>query len=260
MLIAFELGGRASSHLARELGLLLSCDVLVRRIRRSPLPAKLAEEVRVLGVDDWALLKGERCGTILLDLERSRVVVLLPDRSVETLDQWLLEHPGVEVISRDRYRSYIEGASTGAPDAVANHLRCLRKGSVHPLAHPRLERTKGTRYESQEITRLLMLEARDQDTMHPDQSQYLAELRKRCPELADAQQQLAGSFAKIVCKVEEEKLGNWFEEAEKSTLPEIRTFVRGIRQDEEAVRAAISLPWSNAQVEGRVSKLIEKQM
>lgn len=43
---------------------------------------------------------------------------LLPDRSAETLAEWLREHPGVEIVSRDRYRPYIEGVTTGAPEAV----------------------------------------------------------------------------------------------------------------------------------------------
>ncbi len=116
LLIAFELGGRAGARLAAELRLLISRDALLRRLRGSPV--KLVGEVRVLSVDDWASRKGEKYGTILVDLERRRVVDLLPDRSADTLAGWLEEHPGVEVVSRDRYRPYIEGASVGAPDAV----------------------------------------------------------------------------------------------------------------------------------------------
>ena len=72
----------------------------------------------MLGVDDWAWCKGQRYGTILVDLERHCVIDLLPDRRAETLADWLRDHPGIEIISRDRARAYIKGINQGAPDAI----------------------------------------------------------------------------------------------------------------------------------------------
>lgn len=74
--------------------------------------------VRVLGVDDWAWKKGMSFGTILVDLERNEVVDVLPTRSAEVLSLWLSQHPGVEILGRDRQGEYAEGARQGAPDAV----------------------------------------------------------------------------------------------------------------------------------------------
>jgi transposase len=117
LLIAFELGGEAGSRLAHELGLLVSPDALLERLRGGPSPK--TDGVRVLGIDDWAKRKGRRSyGTILVDLEQHKVVDLLPDRTAETLQEWLKDHPDIEVVSRDRYQPYIDGIRMGAPGAV----------------------------------------------------------------------------------------------------------------------------------------------
>src|SRR5438094_375722 len=55
---------------------------------------------------------------VLVAWERRQPVALLPDRTAETVAQWLREHPGVEVIARDRSSAYAEGAQHGAPAAT----------------------------------------------------------------------------------------------------------------------------------------------
>jgi transposase len=61
---------------------------------------------RVVGIDDWAWKRGHRYGTIVCDLERRRIVDLLPDREGATVEAWLTEHPEVETVARDRGVGY----------------------------------------------------------------------------------------------------------------------------------------------------------
>src|SRR5215210_5777008 len=124
--IAFALGGEAGARLARELGLLVSPDTLLNRIRGALRPD--AEDVRVVGVDDFGFRKGNAPGTILVDLERHEVADLFEGHSGESIARWLRRHPGVEVVARDRSHVCREGINAGAPGAlqVADRWHLLR--------------------------------------------------------------------------------------------------------------------------------------
>lgn len=114
--VAFACGGEQGARLADRLGIAASPDTLLREIRRSP--NENCPPVRIVGVDDWALRRGKRYGTILVDLERHCPVDLLPDRTSEAFRVWLQGHPEIEIISRDRGDCYIKGADQGAPQAI----------------------------------------------------------------------------------------------------------------------------------------------
>ncbi len=114
--VGLAIGGEAGVRVLIEVAMPTSGDTLLRLIRDAP--QEETATPRVLGVDNWAWCKGQRYGTILVDLERRCVIDLLPDRKAETLADWLRDHPGIEIISRDRAGAYIKGINQGAPDAI----------------------------------------------------------------------------------------------------------------------------------------------
>ena len=114
--VGVALGGNAGSRLLRHLAMPASTDTVLRLVHRLPLPAQ--EPPRIVGVDDWAIRKRCTYGTVVVDLERRRVLDLLPDRTAETLAGWLRAHPAIEAVARDRSTEYARGITLGAPKAV----------------------------------------------------------------------------------------------------------------------------------------------
>jgi|SRR5579864_1533734 len=138
--LGLALGGEAGARTAQRLGMIVSGDTLLRHVRRMGREQELVGIApRVLGIDDWAWRKGYRYGTVLCDLERRRVIDLLPDRRTHTVVEWLRSHAPPVIISRDRAGAYAEAARQGAPGAIQvadrfHLLRNLREALEHVLA------------------------------------------------------------------------------------------------------------------------------
>ncbi|WP_235845818.1 ISL3 family transposase [Dictyobacter aurantiacus] len=165
--IAVVLSGQAGSRLTEQLAMPVSADTLLRRAKKKAPPSPTP---RILGVDDFAFRRGRTYGTILINLESHQPVDVLEDRSAETFADWLRKHPGVEIISRDRSKDYLRGATEGAPQAQQvidrwHLLKNLREAVERFLSHtqmpeevraeisltiaPRQKRTSGERARSE---------------------------------------------------------------------------------------------------------------
>lgn len=114
--IGLVAGGETGTRLAAKVGMQTKASTLLCSVLS--IPDDPAPKVRILGVDNWSWKKGRRYGAILVDLERRKIIDLLPDRSSTTFAQWLKKHPEVKIISRDRGTDFAAGAREGAPQAT----------------------------------------------------------------------------------------------------------------------------------------------
>src|SRR5712692_10610930 len=101
--------GADAAQIASSFSVPTTAKTIIRRVLQLPLPSE--GSVHKVGIDEWAWKKGHRYGTILVDLEKRRVVQLLADRSVETSQAWLRKHPEIDLVSRDRGKIFREAAT-----------------------------------------------------------------------------------------------------------------------------------------------------
>jgi transposase len=98
--------------------------------------------------------------------------------------------------------------------------------------------------------------------LEPEEQALLQVLWDRCPELKTAAE-LAREFADMVRRRRSGEWDSWMASVQgPGVARELRSFAEGLRQDEAAVRAALSLEWSNGPVEGQINRLktLKRQM
>ncbi|MEF2559261.1 ISL3 family transposase [Aurantimonas sp. C2-5-R2] len=114
--LGLALGGRPAACFAQRLMMPVSNDTLLRVVRRRARSRR--ESLNVVGIDDFAFRRNHHYGSIVCDLERRRIVKLLPDREIATVAAWMSDHPEITVVSRDRGGGYGEATARALPNAV----------------------------------------------------------------------------------------------------------------------------------------------
>jgi transposase len=141
---------------------------------------------------------------------------------------------------------------------VRRRVAGWRQGGSVPGRSSRSEPTV-KRPSSRRVSWWLLTEWTD---LEPDERGLLDALWSRCPELKTATE-LAREFAAMV---RQRQSGQWDSGMASVQAPgvarELRGFAEGLKQDEAAVKAALSLEWSNGQTEGQINRLktLKRQM
>jgi transposase len=135
--IGLTIGGRPGARFAERRTIDVSRMTLIRLVRALPAPAMSCPDV--LGVDDFALRRQHRYGTVLVDVAASKIVDLLPDRTAGSVSTWLGQRQPPRLICRDRAGEYANGCRVGAPDAVQVadrfHLACNSSDTLERVLH-----------------------------------------------------------------------------------------------------------------------------
>ena len=93
------------------------------------------------------------------------------------------------------------------------------------------------------------------------QADIVARLKQQCPGFA-VMRKLVMGFRTILRVGKVSTLRRWMRQALNTGIHAMVRFVRTLRQDMQAVEAAVSQPWSNGPVEGQINrlKMLKSQM
>ncbi len=192
------------------------------------------------GGDEFALRKGRRYGTLLVDVETRRPVDILDERSSDSFAAWLA--------SRARVRSAVlpdRGSSEGRRRVDGLHGRHLGPG-------------RG--YGSGQV--LAVAADRPLDNLADNDKASLDAILAASPELAAVTASVRAFAAMMNERRGRKLLEPWMTTAEATGEPALRSFVTALRADQDAVTSGLSLPWSSGAVEGHVNriKMLKRQM
>ncbi len=117
-ILALETSCESCAKISKELGIKTSGDTVIRMLIRRYESQPEAKCGSIVGVDDFALKKGQNYGTIIVDEETHKPVALLDGRDGNALRDWLKKNKQVKTITRDRANAYTKAIAEILPDCM----------------------------------------------------------------------------------------------------------------------------------------------
>lgn len=166
-------------------------------------------------------------------------------------------HNGVQLWQEIKKMGYPGSRKMVAVWIAQQRVPCSEPLSESPAAGSPLKNTSLPTSSSQRTSSSRQFSwflLRPQESLSPGEQAILAKIEQSCPELSRARA-LANEFGMLVRQRDEKRLSDWLSSALESGVAEMKSFAAGLLKDESAVRAALSLEWSNGPVEGQVNRL-----
>jgi transposase len=171
--------------------------------------------------------------------------------------------------AQQMYREIAEQGYTGSNTAVGRFLAPLRATKGKARSFKSVEPELATMVKPEEVKKKRPPTAlqvahwmtfKEEQRLEWQQS-CLTELCETDPQIAQTYE-LIHEFTTMLREREGERFDAWLARVEEQGVSELQSFANGLKKDYDAVKAGLTLVWSNGQTEGQVHrlKLIKRQM
>ncbi|SHD75659.1 transposase [Schnuerera ultunensis] len=117
-LLGLSTSAEKASRIMCKFGINISHDTIIRTLGKLPEDLiKVDKTFTNIGVDDFAFRKGKNYCTLICDLDKRKVLQILPGRSKNDLLEWLKNHPQIKLVSRDGSITYTSAIEEVLPKA-----------------------------------------------------------------------------------------------------------------------------------------------
>ncbi len=230
-------------------------------------PAAAPQRVRRLGIDEIALKKGHRqYALVLSDLDRKRVIALLPERTKEALaayfDTWSAEErAAVTDVALDLWEPYHLAVTAKLPNAriTADRFHVMKNLNERVSETRRALQRAASAAEKKQLKGFRWLLVKNQADLDAQEQAKLAEMYTRAP-LLGRLHELKQAF-RTICETApdrptaEERLRAWIAEVEASGLSRLGKFVATLRRWWEVILNYFHERLTSGFVEGLNTKL-----
>ena len=228
------------ARLARRAGRYARYQQVVECGQQGMTPKEIAGR---LGLSDRTVQKWLAAGTFPEARQRRKKASSFDAFAPYVLKRWKEgEHKGIALYREIKAQGY-----AGSDRSVYRYLSTLKQTEIQALRAP--ERIK--KYTPNTAVWLFV---RDPKTLDEIEHEDLATFCQTSPTLKRTYD-LVADFMQMVRKREGHRLDAWLEQVAASNLPELQSFAAGVEKDKDAVRAGLTWPINNGQLEGQVTKL-----
>lgn len=229
------------------------------------------DNITKIAIDDFALLKRKKYGTVIIDQETGQYVQFIESRKKEDVKETLKEYKNLKLVTRDRATAYGNAISEVNPDVIqiADFFHFLANLTDKAITHIRTK-IYGEVYfdknfqitKSKPNSEYVLKRNKIETFIYNGNEEHLNKIEKKLLRIILKNNKDIEIITKAIKKMKNivknkdiKAFKKLIQKWEKGDISILRTYTKGIYDDFEAVCNAVKYDYTNGIAEGKINKI-----